>query len=456
MRLRILLTAVLVAGLVVLQPLGVEAQRGMSTIRDAEIESIIRRFATPIFQAAGLRPSVVEIYLVNDKSINAFVAGGQKLFINTGLLMQSDSANQVIGVIAHEVGHIQGAHLARTHDAMRNATVESILAMVVGVAASVAAGKPEGIGAAMATGQEAGLRGFLHYSRTQESAADAAATRLLDATGQSAEGLLEFLRKLEDQELLVAGRRDPYLLSHPLARDRISALEAFVGSKARRSSLPSDEEAARLHRRMVAKLVGFLEPFPVVMRRYPPTDTSFAARYARAVALYRKPDLTAALAAVDDLIREAPSDPYLYELKGQMLFEGGRPGEALAPYRTAAELAPGAASIRIELARVELALNDPGLIDDALRNLQAARTAEPRNVLMWNTLGEAYHRQGEETESLLARAEATLLEGRYDEAIYHANRAQQALSRGSPGWLQAADIAQQAERRRDEQRRDGR
>lgn len=413
--------------------------------------SIIRRFATPIFQAAGLRPEAVEIYLVKDNSINAFVAGGQKLFINTGLLTQSESANQVIGVIAHEVGHIQGAHLARTHDAMRNATVESILAMAIGVAAAVASGKAEVAAAAMASGQEAGLRSFLRYSRTQEGAADAAAMRLLDATHQSADGLLRFLRKMEDQELLVAGRRDPYLLSHPLSRDRIIALEDFV-EKSRHTDVPESPHLQHLHRRMVAKLIAFLEPYAIAMRRYPENETSFEARYAHAIALYRKPDLPRALDTIDTLIDETPSDPYLHELKGQMLFEAGRPADALPSYETAVILVPGAAIIRIELARTQLALNDPALVKAAIRNLQSARVVEKNNSLLWYTLGEAYHRNGQEVESLLARSEATLLAGRYDETIYHAGKAKQMLPSGSPGWLQAQDILRQAEQRRAEKK----
>jgi predicted Zn-dependent protease len=276
-----------------LQP-AVSVAAEVPIIRDTEIENTIRTWATPVFRAAGLDPSAVDIFIVNDKGINAFVAGGQKLFLNTGLLMQSDNANQVIGVIAHEVGHIQGGHLARVHDALHGATVESILALVLGVAAGIASGRPEVGQAIIAGGQDAALRSLLRYSQTQEGAADSAAVRLLDATGQSSRGLLEFLRTMEDQELLSVGRQDPYLRSHPLTRDRISAIEAHV----RRSShadAAGPEAFDAMYARMVAKLTAFLEPASTTFRRYPESDQSAVARYAHAVAWYRKADLTKGL-----------------------------------------------------------------------------------------------------------------------------------------------------------------
>jgi predicted Zn-dependent protease len=418
----------------------------LSFIRDAEIEQILRTYATPLFEAAGLDPSAVEIYLVNDKRINAFVAGGQKLFINTGLLLQSESANQVIGVIAHEVGHIQGAHLARTHDAIRNATAESILSMVLGAAAAIASGSPEIAGAVIAGGSETGLRSFLRYSRSQESAADAAAMRLLDSTGQSANGLLGFLGKLEDQELLAVGRQDPYLRSHPIARDRITALEDFV-RRSKHSTAAARPQFEAQHRRMLAKLVAFLEGPDVTFRRYPENDTSLEARYAHAIAWYRKPDLNRALPAIDGLLADYPADPYFHELKGQTLFENGRPTDALGPYETAVSLLPGVGPLRIDLARVQLALNDPALLDAAIRNLRSGLAVEPRNAFAWRQLAIAYGRNGQEGESALALAEEALLRGRAEEARHHADKAQRQLKRGSPGWLQAQDILQQAKRR---------
>jgi predicted Zn-dependent protease len=436
----------LALGFSFLRPVDVAAQQKLSFIRDTEIENTIRAYATPVFLAAGLDPTSVRIYLVNDKALNAFVAGGQNLFINTGLLMRSEDAGQVIGVIAHETGHIEGGHLARSHDAIRNATAESILAMVLGAVAGVAAGRPDLGSAVMAGGQNTALRSYLRYSQTQEGSADSAAMRYLDETGQSANGLLEFMKTLEGEELLPASRQDPYLRTHPLSRDRILALENFV-AKSPNSNAAVKAEFEEMHQRMVAKLYGFLDSPVTTLRRYPLSDTSVAARYAQTLAFWRKLDMPAALAHIDALIAEYPSDPYFHELKGQMLYETGHAAEALHPYETAVRLLPDAPLLRIGLADVQLALDDPALLDPAIANLRAALFRESNTPSVWRQLGIAYGRKGDEVQSSLALAEEALLIGDKPKARYHAGKAETLLPVGSPGWLQAEDILQAAEKK---------
>lgn len=412
-------------------------------IRDTELENTIRGYATPIFQAAGLDPGAVRIYLVNDRQINAFVAGGQNLFINTGLLMQSEDASQVIGVIAHEAGHISGGHLVRVHDALARGTAESILAMVLGTAAMVA-GAPEVGAAVMSGGQNVALRNFLQYSRTQEGAADAAAMRFLDQTQQSARGLLSFFEVLAGQELLVTSRQDPYLRTHPLTQDRIEALSAFV-ARSPYSDRPPRPEFQEQHRRMLAKLHAFLDDPAVTRRRYPDDDQSLPARYARAVLLHRSARLQDALREIDRLIAEHPDDPYFNELRGQILFESGRPKEALPSYQRAVELLPDAPLLRIDLARVQMATNEAELLPQATTNLRTALRAEPNRPFVWRQLAIALGRQGQKGESSLALAEEAMLLDKRSEARFHAGRAVQDLPSGSPGWLQAQDILQAAD-----------
>jgi len=444
-RLPVVLLLALALGFSLLRPVDVAAQR-LSFIRDTEIENTIRAYATPVFVAAGLDPAAVRIYLVNDKSLNAFVAGGQNLFINTGLLMRAEHAGQVIGVIAHEVGHIEGGHLARSHDAIRNATAESILAMVLGAAAAVASGRPDLGTAVMSGGQNAGLRSYLSYNRTQEGSADSAAMRYLDETGQSAQGLLEFMKTLEGEELLPASRQDPYLRSHPLSRDRVLALENFV-AKSPNSATPVKAEFNEMQQRMVAKLSGFLDSPVTTLRRYPLSDTSLPARYAQSIAFWRKLDMEKALASIDALIAEHPEDPYFHELKGQMLYETGHPAEALEPYETAVRLLPDAPLLRISLAEVQLALDNWELLEPATINLRAALLRERHRPYVWHQLGIAYGRKGDMAQSSLALAEEALLIGDKPKARYHAGKAETLLPHGSPGWLQAQDILQASEKK---------
>ena len=410
----------------------------ISLIRDTEIENIIRGYATPVFLAAGLDPTNVRIYIVNDRQINAFVAGGQNLFINSGLLMQSKDANQVIGVIAHEAGHIAGGHLSRVHDALARGTAESILSMVLGAAAALA-GRPDVGMAVMSGGQNIAVRNFLQYSRTQESSADAAAMKFLDASGQSARGLLSFLQQLETQEMLTPVRQDPYLRTHPLSSDRIQALADFV-ARSRYSDVPVKPELQRQHQRMLAKLRAFLEDPSLTMQRYPPSDTSEQARYARAIAQHRSSDFKTALATIDGLIADFPADPYYWELKAQMLFETGKPKELVAAYEKAAKLLPDAPMIRLDLARAQLATDDPTLLPAATDNLRASLAREPNRPFVWRQLAIAYGRAGDEAESALALAEEAMLLNKPADARYHAGKAERLLPTGSPGWMKAQDI----------------
>lgn len=414
--------------------------RTISLIRDTEVETILRTYTKPIFLAAHLDPDAIHIYLVNDNQINAFVAGGQNLFINTGLLMQSKDAGQVIGVIAHETGHIEGGHLSRVQDALRRNTAENILGIILGAAVSVA-GRPD-VGSALALGgQNVATRNLLQYSRTQEGSADAAAMRYLDATQQSAEGLLSFFQLLAKQDMLLPTQQDPFLRSHPLTQDRITALQAFV-QRSPYSNKPIDPKLEAMHRRMVAKLAGFLEDPIEVERRYPASDTSLEARYARAVADHRLNRPKEALAGIDSLIAEHPNDPYFQEVKGQILLETGHPWEALSPYRRAVDALPDAPLLRSDLARIELGLNDPVLLKDAITNFRLSLLREPDRPSVWRQLAVALGRNGQEGESALALAEEALLLGKDADAKYHAGKAERILPTGSPDWLRAQDIQQ--------------
>lgn len=439
----VVLCIVLAVGLI--QP-AFGQDRGLGLIRDAEIENIIRDYSTPIFNAAGLDAESVSIHIVNDPRLNAFVAGGQRMFLNTGLLMRAETPEQVIGVVAHEAGHISGGHLARLQDELRNAETTSILAMILGTAAGIATGDGRVAGAIISGGNQAAFSNLLKYSRTQESAADAAGLKYLDSTGMSARGLLEFFELLQREIRVTGGREHPYLSSHPLTSDRITTIQSHLAfSRFANAATPPD--LLRKHARMRAKLIGFMEPLETTLEVYPDTDTSIPARYARAIAYYRQSDLMRALPLIDGLIAEEPDNPYFHEVKGQMLLENGRVADSLIPYQRMAELAPGEPLLRSALAKAQVESGNPALLEDARSNLLAATRSEPTLRESWRLLTIVYGRLGQQGELALSQAEYNLLGGDPKAAEALGNRALDLLPTGSPGWIRAQDIISEAERR---------
>jgi predicted Zn-dependent protease len=422
---------------------GQAAAAAETFIRDSEIEADIRTMVTPIWKAAGLEPSALHVYLIEDNQINSFVAGGQNEFINTGLIMRAKTPNQLIGVLAHETGHIAGGHLTRFQDAVRNASIEGIIAMVLGAAATVA-GKGSGGGAAMLPAQSVAQRAFLQYSVTQEASADHAAMTFLDASGQSARGLLEFFQVLQGEELLSGTREDPYLRSHPMTSQRIEYVRNHV-EHSRFSDAPDSAANIERLKRIKVKLGAFTSPPSTTLAAYPEKDQSVLARYARAIAYYRIPNLDKALPIIDGLIREYPSDPYFRELKGQMLFENGRVTDAIQPYEEAVRLAPGAALLRISLAQTYIEANDPKMNKRAIAFLNDALRTEHKETQGWHLLAAAYGRDDQIGMAALALAEEGLAAGKKKTAQQQALRAKGLLPKNSAGYNRADNIHHEAE-----------
>jgi len=413
------------------------AARKSSLIRDAEIEDTIRAYTTPLFAAAGLDASVVEVHIVNSPDLNAFVTGGQKIFVFTGLLQASTAPAQIIGVIAHETGHIMGGHLARTQEALRAASSQSIITMLLGVAAIVA-GQGDAGTALIVGGQQVGLRGLLKYSRSQESAADQAALKLLEATRQSARGLADFLDILGDQEALLPESQDPYVRSHPMTGERIAAVQRHL-ERSPYSDVGDSPEFLIAHERMKAKLMGYLRPARA-LRLYPNSDDSVGARYARAIAYHRLAKLNEALAEIDGLIAEFPNDPYFHELRGDMLTENQRVTDATAAYRRAVTLQPNSPLLLLSLARVQIALGDAAQTAEAIAHLENAIRFETANPNIWRQLAIGYGRSDDIGMASLASAEEHFLLDRHGDARRSAERAEHLLPRGSPAWLRSQDI----------------
>ena len=404
---------------------------------------MIRAYATPLLNAARINPEAVKIYIVNDDAINAFVAGGMNLFVHTGLLQKAGGPEGVIGVLAHEIGHIAGGHLIRTPEALENAGIEAMISYILGAAVMVAGGGEAGA-AIMATGTSIAQNQMFQYSRSQEQAADQAGVGYLEATGQSARGLLETFKTLKKQELLVARRQSPYLRTHPLTDNRMAFVQQVL-EKSQYSDAPPRPEYVFMYDRMFAKLDGFLNPPGHTLTKYHASDTSLSARYARAVAYHKLADVPMALAELDSLLAEFPDDPYFHELRGQVLFENGRIREAIPSYERAVALLPDEALLLLSLAQAQIETGYPQLNRVALEHLLKAVVRDRTSASLWRYLGIAYGRDEQYGLSSLALAEEALLRGRMEDVLFHAGRAQEQLPEGSPGWLRLQDLKRVAE-----------
>jgi len=412
--------------------------RTISIIRDAEIENTIGNFAKPLLLAAGLDPSSVRIRIIKEDTLNAFVAGGQNIFINSGLIIKSLNVSQVTGVLAHEIGHISGGHLIRSTTARKDLSSISLLGVLLGGAA-VIAGRPDAGSAAMQLGAHVGIKNFLSFSRTQESAADQAALRLLEETQQSAKGMLEFLEVLEDQELLSARNQDPYVRTHPLNRDRINTIRYHL-NKSKFTNKAASTNNKTAHARIRAKLFGFTQTFAQTLKAYPEENDTLEAIYARSIAYYRIPNISKAIKLVNQLISRKPDNPYFHELKGQIYFESGKIDLALTSYQKSADLSPNSALLRSQLAQAQIEKNEPTFLKPAIRNLLYSTNKDNTQPYVWRQLGIAYGRLGIKGKSARALAEEAILMGRNKEAIQIARRAKKYSKIGSPNWLRAEDI----------------
>ncbi|MBX3481411.1 MAG: M48 family metallopeptidase [Caulobacter sp.] len=412
------------------------AEDQVSLLRDTEIEEIMHQEADPLLIAAGIKPKDVRILLVGDKTLNAFATQGLMLGFNTGLIMETETPNQLKGVMAHETGHLAGAHPLRSGD-MQNAGLRPmLLTMGLGVLAMLA-GAPDAGAVLIGNSGYFGTLGALGYSREQEGRADQAAVGFLEASGQSGRGLVEFFDKFRYQEVFQEARRFPYFRSHPLSSERIELLRSRVEKQKHYDVVDTPEEIER-HEIMKAKIVGFTTPQAALVK-YPETDKSFHARYARAISYYRLKDVNRAVSLVDDLLKEQPDNPYLWELKGQMLFEFARTKEAEYPQRRSVELKPNAPLLRINLGQTLINLGDPQKRDEGIEELKRALLDEDIPDA-WRLLAQAYDARGDEGLARLATAEYYYGLGGLNEARVFAMRARELLDKDSVSWRRATDI----------------
>ncbi|MCB2072503.1 MAG: M48 family metalloprotease [Novosphingobium sp.] len=415
-----------------------------SILRDAETEALLDDMAAPLVSAAGLDPRNMDIVLINDSSVNAFVAGGQAVYINSGLINTADTANEVQGVIAHELGHVTGGH-AVINGGAKAASGISLLSLLLGAAAAAAGGGEAAMGVLMA-GQQAAMGKYLAFSRAQEATADAAGAKYLSEAGITGKGSIEFFKKLENMEYRYGyfpREGDEFFRTHPMTGDRIATLRDTY-EKDPAWNRPSDPTMEERFRRAKAKLFGYLAEPTDTLRTYPETMNDVPARYARAYAFHKQAHLEKALGEADALLAGAPNDPYFLELKGQILLEAGKPAEALASLRRATELTNNQPLIATLFGHALIASEDPDNFAEAERVLKAAVARDRENPFAWYQLGVVYAARGDMARARLASAEQQVLSYRMPEALRSAEAAEAVLPKGSPDWLRAQDIALQA------------
>lgn len=414
-----------------------------SVLRDAETEALLNDLARPLVQAAGLQPGNVRIVLLYDRDINAFVAGGQIVYLHSGLLTSAENANEVQGVIAHELGHITGGHIIRMQEGVRQATGIMILSLLLG-AAAIAAGAGEAGLAALAAGQQAAMGSFLSFSRVQENSADQAGATYLHGAGISGRGSLAFFRRLANLEFRLNIPQDNgYARTHPLNSERIDRLTNVYEADPAWNRATDPALEARFQR-VRAKLIGYVENPQRVMTLYPASDRSVPARYARAYAYHRDAHPDEALAEAQSLLRDQPHDPFFLELIGQIQLESGHPQEALAVLREAVQRAPDQPLISALFGHALIATEDPANFAEAKRVLRVAVQRDNSNPFAWYQLGIVYDREGDHPRAALATAERYSLTGQPQLALPNAEQAMMGLQVGTPDWLRAQDISMTA------------
>ena len=412
-------------------------------IRDAEIENFLEEISHPIFSEANLNLNSVDIYVFNDSSINAFVACGQKIFVNTGLIQSFETPSMLRGVMAHETGHIAGGHLARSDEALERAQTPMIVGLLLGIGAAIA-GDGDAAQALLLGSQQIAQGMVAKYSRSQESAADQAAIKYLEGIKKSSNGMLEVLYKFANQEALSSNRQSVRVRSHPISRDRIRSLEQKV-NKSQFINERDNEKILFQYKMIQAKLDGFLNNPNDVIRKAKKDSSLIFNKYSLAVAYYRKALLKESLSALNEMINQYPNNPWFYELKGQVLYESGKIRESIIPYRKSLSISPNEPLLMVALATALNALENKNNAIEAISLLKKSLMHDQKNTQTWFQLAISYSRINDIGNAELASAERHFLTGNVKMASFHAKKSLKYNKNSSISKLRAQDIVLDSE-----------
>jgi predicted Zn-dependent protease len=432
--------AMLASAVIAAQPVAAQ-----SILRDAETEELLNDMIAPLVEASELEPGNVELVLINDGSINAFVAGGQAIYVHSGLINEAETANEVQGVLAHEMGHITAGHVIRFGERTKAANGITILSLLLGVGAALAGAGEAALGV-FGAGQQAALGSFLSYNRDQEASTDLAGARYLSGAGITGQGMIKFFERLRGNEIrrgYSQADEAAYSRTHPLSGDRIQTLRGLLEQDPAWNAVPDPALQERFVRAR-AKLYGYLAEPRRVLTFFPASNTSIPARYARAYAYHKDAQVELALAEADALLAAEPDNPWFLELKGQVLLESGRPLEALIPLRRANDLTRAHPLIAGLLGHALIATEDDRNFAEAENVLRAAVQRDRFNPFAWYQLGVVYAARGDIPRARLASAEQLVMNRRYPEALQNAQAAEAYLPYGSADWIRAQDVALEA------------
>ncbi|WP_442955387.1 M48 family metalloprotease [Parasphingorhabdus sp.] len=430
-----LITALLAMIAIAVQPVAAQ-----SILRDAETEALFSDMVAPLVKVSELDAKDVDVVLINSSEINAFVAGGQRIFFYSGTIEAADSAVEIQGIMAHELGHITGGHVIRFNEGVKTATGITILSLILG-AAAIAAGAGDAGAGILAAGQQAATGKFLAFSRIQERSADSAGARYLSGAGITGRGSIDFFKKLQNYEFrLGIPQEDSYGRTHPLSGERVTLLRDVYQADPAWDAVP-DPDIERRFQRVKAKLLGFTSEPATTLRKYPESDQSIPARYARAYAWHKSAYPDRALLEVDNLLKDEPNDPYFLELRGQIMLESGRPADAIASLRKAVQLTNNQPLIASLFGHALIATEDDSHFEEAQRVLKAAVAKDNENPFAWYQLGVVYSHQGDTARAQLATAESALLQRNYSSAIRSSQIAMAGIQENTPEWIRAQDIS---------------
>jgi predicted Zn-dependent protease len=417
---------------------GASLAQGISLLEDTETERLLRSYEEPILHVAGIDPAAVRMYIVNDTELNAFVAEGQNIFCNAGLFIQLKNPNELTGVLAHETGHMAGGHLIRGSDAIAKAEIPMLLSLLAGVGAAIAGAGEAGL-ILMGVGQSAAQAQFMQFSRAQEATADQMGQRYLRLTHQSGMGMVHVFERMANEAAMQVRNPEAYASDHPADRDRVSLLQEQADASPYRD-VPDSPQAIHAYQMVKAKVIGYLLPVQDVLYRYPVSNKSAPARYARAMVYMRQPNLPKALEEINSLIKEEPNNPYFYEVLGQIYVSMSQPMKGIAPYQKSVNLLPDAPLLRISLAVAQVETGHKPIEQQAIANLKIALQQDSENTFGWYKMAQAYSDLGNEPMANLATAERFYSVGALPQSAVFAVRARQKLAKGSPDWERANDI----------------